>query len=391
MSEAEGKRLFHLVRSGGGVSSFAGTVEREGILAFSEGLLDSFGECPEILLEVGLWGIMETPFSAMRKLFITGGAGFIGVNFVHYWRKHHPEDFIINFDALTYAGNRESQASLECQPYYYFVQGNICDEHLLHEIFTGVYECIPKPDIIVHFAAESHVDRSIEDPYAFVKTNVLGTQNLLDVALKYGKIRFHHVSTDEVFGSLGPNDPPFNESTPYAPRSPYAASKAGSDHLVRAYHETYGLPITISNCSNNYGPYQFPEKLIALAITNLMAGKKVPVYGEGLNIRDWLYVEDHCRALEQVILKGKIGETYCIGGESERTNLEVIREILKNFGKDESWIQYVPDRLGHDFRYAMDISKMRKELGWKPEVGFEEGIKKTVEWYRNHENWGKRI
>jgi len=323
----------------------------------------------------------------MRKLFVTGGAGFIGVNFIHYWKKHHPEDFIVNFDALTYAGCRESQAQYEGQDFYYFVHGNICDEHLLHEIFTGVYECLPKPDLIVHFAAESHVDRSINDPSSFMKTNVLGTQALLDVALKYGKIRFHHVSTDEVFGSLGPNDAPFTEKTPYDPRSPYSASKAASDHLVRAYHETYGLPVTISNCSNNYGPYQFPEKLIALAITNLIQEKKIPVYGKGENIRDWLHVEDHCRAIETVILKGEIGETYCIGGEAERTNLQVIRTILQEFGMGEEMVEFVQDRAGHDFRYAMDISKIRRELGWEPKMSFEEGLKQTVEWYRRNEEW----
>lgn len=325
----------------------------------------------------------------MRKIFVTGGAGFIGVNFIHYWKKHHPEDFIVNFDALTYAGCRESQAEYEDQDFYYFVHGNICDEHLLHEIFTGVYECLPKPDMIVHFAAESHVDRSIQDPYAFVKTNVLGTQTLLDMALKYGKIRFHHVSTDEVYGSLGPDDAAFNERTPYDPRSPYSASKASSDHLVRAYHETYGLPVTISNCSNNYGSYQFPEKLIALAITNLMQGKKVPLYGDGSNIRDWLYVEDHCKALEKILLEGEIGETYCIGGEAEMSNKQVVDTILDHFGMDDSMIEYVKDREGHDWRYAVDISKIRAHLGWSPKVNFSEGIQKTIEWYKKNEAWWK--
>jgi len=323
----------------------------------------------------------------MRKIFVTGGAGFIGVNFIHYWKQKHPEDFIVNFDALTYAGCRESQAEYEDQDYYYFVQGNICDEHLLHEIFTGVYECLPKPDIIVHFAAESHVDRSIDDPYAFVKTNVLGTQNLLDMALKYGKIRFHHISTDEVYGHLEADDPAFTETTPYAPRSPYSASKAASDHLVRAYHQTYGLPVTISNCSNNYGPYQYPEKLISLAITNLMQGKKVPVYGDGSNIRDWLYVEDHCAAIEKVLLEGEIGETYNIGGESEMSNLSVVQTILKAFGKGDEMIEYVEDRKGHDWRYAVDISKIRSQLGWEPSVSFTEGIEKTLEWYKSNESW----
>lgn len=326
----------------------------------------------------------------MRKIFVTGGAGFIGVNFIHYWKRKHPEDFIVNFDALTYAGCRESQEEYEDQDYYYFVHGNICDEHLLHEIFTGVYECLPKPDLIVHFAAESHVDRSIDDPYAFVKTNVLGTQNLLDMALKYGKIRFHHISTDEVYGHLEADDPAFTEATPYAPRSPYSASKAASDHLVRAYHQTYGLPVTISNCSNNYGPYQFPEKLISLAIANLMQGKKVPVYGDGSNIRDWLYVEDHCAAIEKILLEGEIGETYNVGGESEMSNLEVVRSILKAFGKGDEMIEYVEDRKGHDWRYAVDISKIRSQLGWEPSVNFAEGIEKTLEWYKANEPWWRK-
>ncbi|MDP2691730.1 MAG: dTDP-glucose 4,6-dehydratase [Candidatus Gracilibacteria bacterium] len=324
----------------------------------------------------------------MRKLFVTGGAGFIGVNFVRYWRKHHPEDFIINFDALTYAGCRESQAELEDQDRYHFVQGNICDEALLHEIFTGVYESLPKPDLMVHFAAETHVDRSIRDSSPFVKTNVLGTQVLLEVALRYGKIRFHHVSTDEVFGSLGPEDAPFTESTPYAPRSPYAASKAASDHLVRSYYETYGLPVTISNCSNNYGSYQFPEKLLPFAITNVLREKKVPLYGTGQNIREWLHVEDHCRALELILLKGEIGETYCIGAE-EYSNVEVIRALLSLMGKDESWIEYVSDRPGHDWRYALDCSKIRAELSWSPLIPFEQGLADTLRWYQDHENWWK--
>jgi dTDP-glucose 4,6-dehydratase len=322
----------------------------------------------------------------MRKIFVTGGAGFIGVNFIHYWKKHHPEDFIVNFDALTYAGCRESQAQYEDQDFYYFVHGNICDEHLLHEIFTGVYECLPKPDMIVHFAAESHVDRSIEDPYSFVKTNVLGTQTLLDAALKHGKIRFHHVSTDEVFGSLGPDDASFTESTAYAPRSPYAASKAASDHLVRSYYETYGLPVTISNCSNNYGPYQYPEKLLPVTITNVMQDQKIPVYGTGMNVREWLHVEDHCRALEKILLEGEFGESYCIGSD-EKTNLDVVREVLKVLGKDESLIEFVTDRPGHDWRYSVDYSKIKEQLGWQPSVSFEKGIAETVKWYVENEEW----
>ncbi len=324
----------------------------------------------------------------MRKLLVTGGAGFIGVNFVHYWKKQHPEDFIINLDALTYAGCRESQAKYEDDDFYYFAHGDICDSHLIHEMFTGVYECLPKPDIIVHFAAESHVDRSIGDPSPFVKTNVLGTQVLLDAALKHGKIRFHHVSTDEVFGSLGPDDSSFTESTAYAPRSPYAASKAASDHLVRSYFETYGLPVTISNCSNNYGAYQYPEKLLPLAITNIIRGKKVPVYGTGMNVREWLHVDDHCRALEKIILEGKVGESYNIGSD-EKANLEVVREVLKNLGADEDMIEMVSDRPGHDWRYSVDYSKIKKELGWEPTVKFEEGIAQTVKWYQEHEEWWK--
>lgn len=325
----------------------------------------------------------------MRSIFVTGGAGFVGVNFVKYWRTRYPEDFIINYDALTYAGCRESQADLEGGTNYKFIEGDICDVELIGKIFRGECEDVPKPDIIVHFAAESHVDRSIVEPGIFVKTNVLGTQILLENALKAGKIRFHHVSTDEVFGSLGPDDPAFHEGTAYDPRSPYSASKAASDHLVRAYFETYGLPVTISNCTNNYGPYQFPEKLMSLAIVNLTQGKKIPLYGEGKNIRDWLYVEDHCDALEKVILNGKIGETYCIGGEAEKENVEVLRQIRKEFGVEEEMIEHVEDRAGHDFRYAMDISKIKKELGWDPKVSFEEGVKKTVEWYRRNEEWWK--
>lgn len=323
----------------------------------------------------------------MRNLFVTGGAGFIGVNFVRHWRNKYPEDFIINYDALTYAGCRESQEDLEKGENYKFVEGDILDGELVGKIFRGEYEGAPRPDIIVHFAAESHVDRSISEPGIFVKTNVMGTQVLLDMARKNGNIRFHHVSTDEVFGSLGPDDPAFNESTPYDPRSPYSASKAASDHLVRAYHETYGLPVTISNCSNNYGPYQYPEKLIALAITNLIQDKKIPLYGEGMNVRDWLYVEDHCEALEKVILEGKIGETYCIGGEEEKKNVEVLGQILNEFGLGDDMIETVEDRAGHDFRYAMDITKIRTELGWEPKVSFADGVKKTISWYKESEQW----
>lgn len=318
------------------------------------------------------------------NLLVTGGAGFIGSNFILYWLKNNPDDFIVNLDKLTYAGNLENLKSVENNENYKFVKGDICD-------FATVEPLIKDCDVVVHFAAESHVDRSIMGPVIFVQTNVLGTQVLLEAARKYNK-RFHHISTDEVFGSLAlDSKEKFNESTPYHPNSPYAASKASADHLVRAYYETYKLPVTISNCTNNYGPYQFPEKLISLFITNLMEGKKVPLYGDGLNIRDWIYVEDHNRGVELIIKKGKIGETYCIGGESEKSNLEIARIILQEFGKDESWIEYVPDRPGHDRRYAMDSSKIKKELGFELKMPFDKGIKDTIKWYSRNQAWWKRI
>ncbi|CAN5130089.1 dTDP-glucose 4,6-dehydratase [soil metagenome] len=319
------------------------------------------------------------------KILVTGGAGFIGSNFILYWMKTHPEDSIINFDKLTYAGNLENLAEVKDNPKYAFVHGDICDKVAVEKAMEGV-------DTIVHFAAESHVDRSIMDPSSFVRTNVLGTQVLLEAAVK-NNTRFHHVSTDEVFGALSLEDTKkFNESTPYDPRSPYSASKAGSDHLVRAYHTTYGLPITITNCSNNYGPYMFPEKLIPLAITNLMEGKKVPVYGDGLYTRDWLFVEDHCRAIDMVLQKGKIGETYLVGGMEELIpNIEVVKRILKLMGKDESMMEFVKDRPGHDRKYDVDWSKIRDELGWKPLYTFDEWLEKTVEWYKTHEEWWKKI
>lgn len=318
------------------------------------------------------------------KLLITGGAGFIGSNFIHYIFKKHPDYEIVNLDLLTYAGNLENLKNLENNPNYKFVKGDIADKNLVDDL-------VKDADIIVHFAAESHVDRSILDSSAFIHTNIIGTHNLLEAAKNNGNKRLHHISTDEVFGSLGPNDPPFNENTPYDPRSPYSASKAASDHLVRAYYHTYGLPITISNCSNNYGPYQFPEKLIPLFITNLIEGKKVPLYGDGMNIRDWLYVEDHCEAIDLIIHKGRIGETYCIGGNSERTNKDITYEILKLMGKDEKMVQYVKDRPGHDRRYAMNISKINSELGWRPMTSFENGLKRTIEWHKNNEEWWKNI
>ena len=312
------------------------------------------------------------------KLLITGGAGFIGSNFILYWLKNHPRDEIINFDKLTYAGNLDNLQSVADNPNYTFVKGDIVNGKEVDSVMKNDIDCV------VHFAAESHVDRSIEGPQEFVKTNVLGTQVLLDAALHYGVSRFHHVSTDEVFGALPLNSSEkFNEKTKYDPHSPYAASKAGSDHLVNAYYHTYGLPITITNCSNNYGPYQFPEKLIPLAITNLLQNKKVPVYGDGLYVRDWLYVEDHCRAIETVLEKGKIGETYCVGGMTKGiSNLEVIKMICGFMGKSEDSIEFIKDRPGHDRKYAVDWTKIHKELGWSPQSSFHECLKKTVRWYR---------
>jgi len=318
------------------------------------------------------------------KLLITGGAGFIGSNFIHHIFKIYPDYKIVNLDLLTYAGNLQNLKDIENNRNYEFVKGDIADADLVNRLIKEV-------DIIIHFAAESHVDRSILDSNAFIHTNIVGTHTLLEAAKNNGRKRFHHVSTDEVFGSLASDDPPFNEKTPYDPRSPYSASKAASDHLVRAYFHTYDLPITISNCSNNYGPYHFPEKLIPLFITNLIEGKKMPLYGDGLNIRDWLYVEDHCRAIDLIIHKGKIGETYCIGGNSEKTNREIAYQILEIMEKNEKMIEFVKDRPGHDKRYAIDFSKINKELGWKPEVSFEKRIRQTIEWYQKNQDWWKKI
>ena len=320
------------------------------------------------------------------KLLVTGGAGFIGSNFILYWLKNHLQDSIVNLDKLTYAGNLENLKEAEGNKNYQFIKGDICDEKIVEKAMDGV-------DIVIHFAAESHVDRSIMEPFDFVRTNVLGTQILLDAALKNKVKKFHHISTDEVYGSLELEDKnKFNERTNYNPRSPYAASKAGSDHLVRVYYHTYNLPITISNCSNNFGPYQFPEKLIPLLITNLLEDKKVPVYGDGLNVRDWLYVEDHCRAIDLILEKGKTGQTYCIGGlTKDINNLEVVKKIIKILGKDESFIEFVKDRPGHDRRYALDWSKIKNELGWEPLHNFDEWLEKTVEWYKNNQVWWKRV
>ena len=320
------------------------------------------------------------------NILVTGGAGFIGSNFILYIMKEHPDYKIVNLDLLTYAGNLENLKEVENNPNYKFEKGDIADKELVAKIIKD-----NKIDLIVNFAAESHVDRSILGPDAFIKTNILGTYNLLKCAKENGNIRFHHVSTDEVFGSLDPNDPGFNEKTAYDPRSPYSASKAASDHLVSAFFHTYGLPTTISNCSNNYGPYHFPEKVIPLFITNLMENKKVPLYGDGTNVRDWLYVEDHCRAIDLIIHKGKAGETYCIGGNAEKTNKELTYKILGLMGKGEEMIEFVSDRPGHDHRYAIDFSKIKNELGWEPQVTFQEGLKKTVEWYKDNEEWWKKI
>lgn len=320
------------------------------------------------------------------RIVVTGGAGFIGSNFVRYWLENHPEDTIVNFDALTYAGNLNNLAEFVGQPNYVFVQGDIRNAQDVDAAVEGA-------DMIVHFAAETHVDRSIKNPTDFLTTNILGTHVLLEAAKKFKIKRFHHISTDEVFGSLElGSDEKFHEDTPYNPHSPYAASKASSDHLVRAYNDTYGIPFTLTNCSNNYGAYHFPEKLIPLAITNILEGKKVPVYGDGLNVRDWLFVTDHCRAIEAVLLHGKVGETYCVGGlRGDVSNLEVIQMILKIMGKDESQIEFVADRPGHDRRYAVDWSKLNQELGWEPSVTLEEGLRQTIEWYKNNEAWWKEV
>lgn len=319
------------------------------------------------------------------KLFVTGGAGFIGSNFIRYWLQNQDGE-IVNFDALTYAGNQENLRDIENDPRYTFVRGDIRDAAAVEQAMKGCTH-------VVHFAAETHVDRSITGPQVFVQTNVIGTQVLLDVALKLGIERFHHISTDEVFGSLelGTNDK-FSEMTPYDPRSPYSASKAGSDHLVRAYGETFELPYTITNCSNNYGPFHFPEKLFPLAITNLLENKKVPVYGDGLNVRDWLYVEDHCRAIAAVLLNGNNGDTFLVGGVvKDFSNLDVVHLILDLMGKGEEMIEFVEDRKGHDRRYSVDWTKLHTELGWEPSVTLEEGLEKTIQWYRDNEWWWKPL
>jgi dTDP-glucose 4,6-dehydratase len=314
------------------------------------------------------------------NILVTGGAGFIGSNFVIYMLNKYPSYRLFNLDALTYAGNLENLKGIQDNPQYTFIKGSTADTQLVEKIFQqGV-------DIVVNFAAESHVDRSIVNPGIFVETNVVGTQVLLDASKKYKITKFVQISTDEVYGSLGETGL-FTEETPITPNSPYSASKAGGDLLVRAYHETFGLPVNITRCSNNYGPYQFPEKLIPLMITNALSNKTLPVYGDGLNIRDWLYVEDHCSAIDLVMHNGQDGEVYNIGGNNEKTNLQIVRTILAELGKEESLIQYIEDRLGHDRRYGIDATKIMKQLGWKPLYPFQNGMPKTIEWYLNNHSW----
>lgn len=319
------------------------------------------------------------------NLLVTGGAGFIGSNFVHYMLNKYPEYKIVNYDLLTYAGNLENLKDIQENPQYVFIKGDIRNYQLVDYIVKSHHI-----DVIVNFAAESHVDRSISDPNIFVKTNVLGTQVLLDVAKANNIQKYVQISTDEVYGSLGDTGY-FTEETPLAPNSPYSASKASADLLVRAYRETYGLNVNITRCSNNYGPYHFPEKLIPLIITNALEGKELPIYGDGQHIRDWLHVEDHCTAIDLVIHKGKPGEVYNIGGHNERTNNEIVHLIVEKLGVSKSLIKYVNDRPGHDRRYAIDSTKIMTELGWKPQYTFERGIEETIQWYINNRDWWKRI
>ena len=322
------------------------------------------------------------------KILVTGGAGFIGSNFVYYELDNYPNDEVICLDKLTYAGNLETLEVAMKNPKFKFVKGDIADRAFVDDLFAS-----EKPDVVVNFAAESHVDRSIENPEIFLQTNVIGTSVLMDACRKYGNIRYHQVSTDEVYGDL-PLDRPdlfFTETTTLHTSSPYSASKASADLLVQAYYRTYKLPVTISRCSNNYGPYHFPEKLIPLMIANALNDKKLPVYGKGENVRDWLYVEDHCSAIDLIIRKGKIGEVYNIGGHNERTNLEVVKTIIKELGKSEDLIEFVTDRPGHDRRYAIDPTKIHNELGWLPATKFDDGIKKTIDWYLTHKSWWEKI
>lgn len=322
------------------------------------------------------------------KLIVTGGAGFIGGNFVHYMLQEHPGDQIICLDKLTYAGNLSTLADVMDHPNFQFVKMDICDRDSVYGLFEK-----EKPDVVINFAAESHVDRSIENPEIFLQTNIIGTSVLMDACRKYGIQRYHQVSTDEVYGDL-PLDRPdlfFTEETPIHTSSPYSSSKAGADLLVMAYYRTYGLPVTISRCSNNYGPYHFPEKLIPLMIINALHDRPLPIYGDGLNVRDWLYVEDHCRAIDLIIRKGKVGEVYNVGGHNEMRNIDIVKLICQELGKPESLITHVTDRKGHDRRYAIDPEKIHRELGWIPETKFADGIKKTIQWYLTHQKWWEDI
>ena len=319
----------------------------------------------------------------MSTILITGGAGFIGSNFVKYMLDKYSDYDIVNLDALTYCGNLENLKDIEDMDNYTFVKGDIHDKDL-------VYDLVSKSDFVINFAAESHVDRSITDPEIFIKSNVLGTQVLLNAAKDCGVEKYIQISTDEVYGTLGETGY-FSESTPLQPNSPYSASKAGGDLITRAYFETFDLPVNITRCSNNYGPYQFPEKLIPLMISNALEGKKLPIYGDGKNIRDWLHVYDHCQAIDLVLHEGKLGEVYNIGGHNERQNIQIVKLILDALGKDESLIEFVADRLGHDRRYAIDADKIRNELGWKPKYTFETGIKETIQWYLDNQDWMDQV
>lgn len=324
----------------------------------------------------------------MKTIVVTGGAGFIGGNFVHYMTKKYADYKIICFDALTYAGNMETLIPVMDKPNFKFIKGDITDTEAVDKLFKQ-----EKPDIVVNFAAESHVDRSIENPQIFLETNILGTQILMDACRKYGVERYHQVSTDEVYGDL-PLDRPelfFTEETPIKTSSPYSASKASADLLVGAYYRTYGLPVTISRCSNNYGPYHFPEKLIPLMIINTLHNKPLPVYGKGINVRDWLYVEDHCSAIDLIIHNGREGEIYNVGGHNEMRNIDIVKLILKELNKSEDLITFVADRKGHDMRYAIDPEKIHRELGWLPRTKFSDGIKKTIDWYLDNKSWWENI
>ena len=322
------------------------------------------------------------------KIFVTGGAGFIGSNFIFHMHREHPEDTIVCLDKLTYAGNLSTLKSIMDDPAFRFKKIDICDRNAVNVLFDE-----EKPDVVVNFAAESHVDRSIDNPEIFLQTNIIGTSILMDACRSHGNVRFHQVSTDEVYGDLplDRTDLFFTESTPIHTSSPYSSSKAGADLLVQAYYRTYGLPVTISRCSNNYGPYHFPEKLIPLMIINCLNNKPLPVYGEGLNVRDWLYVDDHCRAIDLILRKGRLGEVYNVGGHNEMRNIDIVKLIIHELGKNEDLITYVADRKGHDMRYAIDPSKIYHELGWLPEIKFADGLKKTIHWYLENQDWWQPI